>query len=141
MSCYHAEIINLSLKDSKLINEFSVLNVKKRFLGYVKIYTISVSDANIKEAVSMFQEKLGTKLRKEWYITFHNDRRVIIVFRNRLFDLSCKGLVPVYQKKLNTAHAEEKDKWDELINYAKSLGIPDDQCDFLAENFRNQNYT
>lgn len=140
MSCYHAEIINLSLKDSKLIKDFSILNVKKRFLGYVKIYTISVPETIIEETVTMFQKNLSAKLKKEWYITFHNDKKVIIVFRNRLFHLSGKGLSPVYQKKLDTNHAEEKDKWDELIEYAKSLGIPDEQCDFLPENFESQNY-
>lgn len=140
MSCYHAEIINLSLKDSKPIKDFSILNVKKRFLGYVKIYTISVPETIIEETVTMFQKNLSTKLKKEWYITFHNDKKVIIVFRNRLFYLSSKGLSPVYQQKLDTIHAEEKDKWDELLVYANSLGIPDKQCDFLPENFESQDY-
>lgn len=141
MPYYHAEIINLSLKDITMIKDFSVLNVKKRFLGYVKIYTISVPETDIEKTIFMFQKNLCTKLKKEWYITFHNDKRVIVVFRDRLFDLSGKGLFPIYQKKLDTMHAEEKQKWDELIEYAKTLGIPDQQCDFLPENFASDVYT
>lgn len=37
-------------------------------------------------------------------------------------------------------HAAEKDKRDEMIGYAKSLGVPDNQCDFLPEDFRNRDY-
>ena len=88
MSCFHAEIINLSLKDSSIIKKFPMLDVKKRFLGYVKIYTISIPENDIEETIRIFQKNMSTKLKKEWYITFHNVERVIIVFRKRIFDLS-----------------------------------------------------
>lgn len=140
VSCYHAEIINLSLKNNNMIEKFPILNTKKRFLGYVKIYTISISEKNIVETVKMFQDNISTKLKKEWYITFHNAERVIIVFRKRIFNLNGKGIMPVYQKILNTSNAEDKEKWDEMISYANSLGIPDSQCDFLPEDFDKQEY-
>ena len=31
-------------------------------------------------------------------------------------------------------------RWDDMIQYAKSLGVPDEQCDFLPEDFTKQEY-
>jgi len=137
---YHAEIINLSQKDDSIMKQFSILEVRKRFLGYVKIFTVSIPEANIAEAVNKFQANMSTKLKKEWYITFHNAGNVIIVFRKKIFELSGKGINPVYQQLLATTDAVDKEKWDEMIKYAKSLGIPDSQCDFLPPGFSKQCY-
>jgi len=37
---YHAEIINVSLKDKSIIDKYSIYKYQKRFLGLVRIYTI-----------------------------------------------------------------------------------------------------
>ena len=36
MNNYHAEVINFSLKNKKMIYKYPILNVRKRFLGSVK---------------------------------------------------------------------------------------------------------
>ena len=54
--------------------------------------------------------------------------------------MSCKGIVPVYKKRIDTSHAKDKQRWDDMIQYAKSLGVPDEQCDFLPEDFTKQEY-
>lgn len=140
MKSYHAEVINLSLKDKRIIKKYPILNVKKRFLGLVKIFTISVSEEDIEDTVKYFQCNMSTALRKEWYITFHTAEKVIVVFRRKIFVLSGKGITPVYQKCIDTSHAEDKKKWDEMLEYAKTLGIPAEQCDFLPEDFNKQDY-
>ena len=140
MDCYHAEVINISLNNDKILRNFPILDVKKRFLGFVKIYTVAVPEINIDETIKLFQENMGTRLKKEWYITFHNAEYVIIVFRKRIFKLSGKGIKPIYKKILDISNAEERDKWNEVIRYAKSLGIPDEQCDFLPEGFDERIY-
>ena len=140
MESYHAEIINLSLKDKKMIKEYPLLSVKKRFLGYVKIYTISIPKDNIERVINTFQSNMSTVLKKEWYITFHTAQNVIVVFRKKVFYLSGKGITPLYQKCIDTSHAEDKQEWDEMIEYAKTLGIPDEQCDFLPEDFNKRDY-
>ena len=98
MENYYAEVINLSLKNRKIIKEYPVLNVKNRFLGLVKIYTISISENDIEKAIKSFQENMSTALNKEWYITFHTAKKVIVVFRHKIFNLSGEGITPVYQK-------------------------------------------
>lgn len=140
MENYYAEVINLSLKNRKIIKEYPVLNVKNRFLGLVKIYTISISENDIEKAIKSFQENMSTALNKEWYITFHTAKKVIVVFRHKIFNLSGEGITPVYQKCIDTSHASEKDEWNTMIAYAKSIGVPDEQCDFLPENFKELNY-
>lgn len=141
MGCnYHAEIINLSQQDDSVIKQFAILKVRKRFLGYVKIITVCIPEDNITEAINKFQANMGTKLKKEWYITFHNAEEVIVVFRNKIFKLSGRGIKPVYQQLLATDNAVDKEKWDQMIKYAKSLGIPDNQCDFLPPDFNKQCY-
>ena len=140
MESYYAEVINLSLKDKKMLKKFPIIKCQSRFLGLCKIYTISIPEKNIDESVNAFQQNMSTALNKEWYITFHTSENVIIVFREKVFNLSGKGIKPVYQKCIDTADAEDKDNWEEMIQYAKSLGIPDEQCDFLPENFAQQEY-
>ena len=36
--------------------------------------------------------------------------------------------------------AEDKENWNELISYAKKLGVPNSQCDFLPEDFSKRTY-
>ena len=76
----------------------------------------------------------------EWYITFYNKENMLVVFRKKIFKLSGKGINPLYQKLLVITDAADKEKWDEMIAYAKSLGIPDNQCDFLSPDFKKLCY-
>ena len=79
MSCYHGEVINLSLRDVTMLNKFKIIDIKKRFLGLVKIYTVELPSEKIEEIAKHFQSNMSTNLKKEWYITFHNRERIIIL--------------------------------------------------------------
>ena len=41
---YHAEIIKLSQINTKIFNQFNIISTRKRFLGFVKIYKIKISE-------------------------------------------------------------------------------------------------
>ena len=140
MSCYHGEVINLSLRDVTMLNKFKIIDIKKRFLGLVKIYTVELPSEKIEEIAKHFQSNMSTNLNKEWYITFHNRERIIIIFRTRIFNLTGKGITPVHGKMLDVSYAEDKENWNELINYAQKLGVPNNQCDFLPEDFSKRIY-
>ena len=106
-----------------------------------KNYTVSfILEKDIEDEVKAFQKNMSTALKKEWYITFHTSENAIVVFREKIFVMSCKGIVPVYKKRIDTSHAKDKQRWDDMIQYAKSLGVPDEQCDFLPEDFTKQEY-
>lgn len=139
-SNYHAVIINLSQLDISIIKGFNIINIHKRFLGVIKLYKIAVPEENIQEAVASFQANMSTKLKKEWYATFYSLEKAIIVFRKKKFELLNDGIIPVYQKELDTTNAADKEHWDEMIGYAKSLNIPDSQLDFLPSDFREEDY-
>ena len=83
---------------------------------------------------------MSRKLKKEWYATFYNPEVAIVVFRDKIFKLSTDGIIPEYQKEIDTANASDKENWDNMINYAKSLHIPGNQLDFLPPNFRKETY-
>lgn len=115
MSRYYGEVINLSLRDISMLKKFKIVDIKKRFLGLVKIYTVELPSKKIEEIAKDFQSNMSTSLKKEWYITFHNRERVIVIFRTRIFDLSGKGITPIHGKMLDISHAEDKENWNELI--------------------------
>lgn len=108
MKNYHAEVLDVSLKQKKMLKEYTVLEVKKRFCGLLKIYIISIPENIIEETVQKFQKNMGTALHKEWYITFHTDTQAIILFRNRIFKLNTTGIVPIPYKLLSTFNAKDK---------------------------------
>lgn len=139
MSYYRAEVVNLSLKNVNVINNYKTIDIKKRIWGFVKIYTLLIPSEKIEETVNYFQSNMSTRLKKEWYITFYNENKVIIVFRSKIFKLSPRGISPIHGKLIDISSAEQKNEWNEMINYAKSLGIPDSQCDFLPEKFLSNN--
>lgn len=137
---YHAEIINLSQNDTSIFKHLNVMDVRKRFWGMVKIYKISILEKDIQETINSVQSNMSRKLKKEWYATFHNSEKAIVVFRKKLFKLSTTGIIPVYQQKLDTTNSVDKEHWDEMISYAKALNIPDNQLDFLPPDFRTEKY-
>ena len=70
MSRYYGEVINLSLRDISMLKKFKIVDIKKRFLGLVKIYTVELPSKKIEEIAKDFQSNMSTNLKKEWYITF-----------------------------------------------------------------------
>ena len=53
-------------------DKFKVIGVRERFLGFVKIYKISILENNLSEILTLVQHNMSRKLSKEWYATFHN---------------------------------------------------------------------
>lgn len=106
----------------------------------LKIYTISVPENEIEEVIEIFQKNLSRALHKEWYITFYTNEQAIIVFRERIYRLNTEGIRPVHYQLLHIENAKDKKNWTDMIAYAKTLGIPDDQCDFLPDDYAKQNY-
>ena len=58
MSYYHAEVVNLSLKNVDIINNYKTIDIKKRVWGFVKIYTLLIPSEKIDEAVNYFQSNM-----------------------------------------------------------------------------------
>lgn len=59
MSRYYGEVINLSLRDISMLKKFKIVDIKKRFLGLVKIYTVELPSKKIEEIAKDFQLKVS----------------------------------------------------------------------------------
>lgn len=60
---------------------------------------------------------MSRKLNKEWYAALYNPEKAIIVFREKIYELSTKGITPIYQKKVDIKNADDKYHWDKMIDY------------------------
>ncbi len=111
---YKGTIVQESLVDDRQLNDFEIIRFK--VTDEVKpedrwhLFTVLATPGQIK--------KLSSNLKPEkWYAHFWNGDDVIAIFPNKIF---------------NFKHSN-KSTWTEAINYGKSLGIPQEQLDFLIE--------
>ncbi len=114
MKKYKGTIVQESLDDDRILNDFDVVGFRvtketepsKRW----HLFTVLASEENIK--------KLSKNLKPEkWYAHFWNGDDVIAVFPNKVFRFK---------------HSI-KSTWKGAMEYGKSLGIPEEQLDFLLE--------
>lgn len=70
MSRYYGEVINLSLRDISMLKKFKIVDIKKRFLGLVKIYTVELPSKKIEEIAKDFQSNMSTSLKKNGILPF-----------------------------------------------------------------------
>jgi hypothetical protein len=108
-------IIEESLTDSRLVNDLEVVKAR---IGSAEnpadrwhLYTVRISRPEI--------EKLAACIRPgRWYMHFWNeDRHVIAVFANRVFEFEYG----------------DKSTWEGAVGYGRSIGIPEEQLDFLLK--------
>ena len=110
MKEYRGVIIEESLNDNRIINELSVekmiITGQENPLERWHMYEVSVSLEEIR--------KLASHILDEWYMHFWKEKEVIALFKEKEF-------------KFNY---DDKNTWNEVLNYGKSLGLPDYQLDF-----------
>ena len=103
-----------SLKDKRLLEQLEIIS---NHISSVEnsedkwhLYKVNIEEAVIDE--------LSRQLKTEkWYMHFWNGDDVIAVFPSKIF----------YFKH------SDRSTWDDAIEYGKSLGIPEDQLDFVIE--------
>jgi hypothetical protein len=113
---YHGIIIDQQFEDPKFPEQFDVFAIKQD--GDWKIYGIQVEDNKLDEVISKVQQAMKPG---KWYAHFYNDEILVVVFKEVVFDV-----------------LPEKYSWDEVIEYGKELGIPEDQLDFQPNSFSDE---
>lgn len=111
---YTGTIIEESIKDNRLLNQLEIVGVHissdENPDDRWHLYKVKIDEDKI--------SKLSEQLRPEkWYMHFWNGDLVIAVFPNKIFRFN---------------HSD-KSTWAEAIEYGKSLGIPEEQLDFITE--------
>lgn len=111
---YLGTIIEESLEDDRVLNDFHILSV------YI------TNDDNPAERWHLYKveatpeqlQKLSSTLKPEkWYAHFWSGDEMIVVFRDKTF----------------TQKIGDIDTWEPAIQYGISIGIPKEQLDFLIE--------
>lgn len=111
---YLGTIVEESLEDSRVLNDFHILNVRitneDNPADRWHLYKVETTPEQL--------QKLSSVLKPEkWYAHFWSGDEMIVVFRDKTF----------------TQKVSDKSTWEPAIQYGLSIGIPKEQLDFLTE--------
>ncbi len=113
MNQYIGTIIEESLEDNRILNDFEIVSVRitndENPLERWHLYKVKSTKENL--------SKLSIDLKKgTWYAHFWDENKnIIAVFRDKVFEFNY----------------DNKSSWAPAVEYGKSLGIPDEQLDFV----------
>lgn len=107
---YKGIIVGESLEDNRIINELEVKQIEisnsEDPADQWHMYTVTISK-------DVFH-KLSNNIKQGWYMHFWKDRQVIAIFRDKQFEFDF----------------DDKTTWQPVLEYGRSLGIPEEQLDF-----------
>ena len=103
-------IIENSLKDPNVLNDVEIVRSWEE--GSWKLHEVHVS----KEQAERFSDYLAEGL---WYVHF--------------WEPGNDDVFVVYKDKSFTIKHSDKSTWTDAVEHGKSMGIPDEQLDFLIE--------
>lgn len=107
---YHGILMEEALDDNRLINSLKIEKV--HITGHKKqqdrrhLYQVKVSLEQI--------NSLAHHINEDWYIYFWKDNQITVLFQNRQFQIDY----------LN------RDTWTDVLNYAHSIGLDEQDMDF-----------
>lgn len=107
---YHGVIIEEAIDDNRLINTLKIEKV--HITGHKKrsdrrhCYQVKISIDQI--------QSLSNHVNEDWYLYFWKDNEIIVLFHEKQF----------------TFDYLNKDTWTEVLAYAHSIGLDDDDMDF-----------
>lgn len=110
---YKGTIAAESLKDKEILNKIKVLSIEETDDENVSdrwhIYSALLTDEDI--------DILEQQIKEHWYAHFWSDTKLIIIFANKKF----------------ICDVNNKISWQPAIDYGLSVGIPEEQLDFLMD--------
>ncbi|AHB40668.1 TPA: hypothetical protein DHW62_02205 [candidate division WWE3 bacterium] len=116
---YHGIIIDQEFIDQEFINSFKIFAKKQD--GSWRIYGIEIDDSQLQEVINKIQKNM--KSEGTWYAHLYNDERLIVLFKNKVFDVK--------------PHANS---WKPIIDFGKRLNIPGEQLDFWPNRFQDESH-
>src|SRR5437667_10672928 len=111
---YTGTIVQESLSDDRILNEIEIIDFKvtkeENPSDRWHLFTVKITKEQI--------QKLSNYLKPEkWYAHFWSGDNVVAIFPNKIFKFK---------------HSN-KSTWKDAVNYGKSIGIPEEQLDFIIE--------
>lgn len=117
MSDYRGILVDVSQKNKAIFKELDILSQKED--GDWILYKVSVSEENMEEALKSLQDNL----MEGFYFHFYRNKELIAVFKKKIFRVST-----------------DESTWKEIIEYGKSLNIPEEQLDFYPCRIEDEKY-
>jgi hypothetical protein len=118
MKKYHAIVIEQSLENKNVLNNFKILNTKHS--GDWDLHILEIEDPH--EAIKIIQLVMVKDKNYYWHI-FNDGSELIIVFNKKIFRLNPK----------------DQSTWKDAQEYgAKELNIIPDQLDFYPTKFNDE---
>jgi hypothetical protein len=109
---YKGTIIEESLEDNRILNDLNIIGFKisndENPADRWHLYTVKVT----RDDIQKFSKYIKSG---KWYIHFWNDNDVIAVFKDKIFEFKY----------------DNKETWKQAYDYGRSLGIPEEQLDFV----------
>lgn len=114
MNNFTGTIVEESLEDNRILNSLKIIGFRvskdDNPLDRWHLYKVDISKDQIQSLLEHI--KPG-----KWYMHFWKNREVIVVFKDKIFEFNY----------------DDKSMWSEAIKHGRSLGIPDEQLDFVIE--------
>jgi hypothetical protein len=123
---YHGIIIDLSQKNTSVLKSLEIIGCKKAFFNLASLCKVRVPSESIESTITRLQSNMREglwPLVHGFYFHFYNNDELIVVFKNKIF----RG-------------KPEPGSFGEMIDYGKSLGIPEKQLDFFPYRFDDESY-
>lgn len=115
MNTYTGTIIEESLEDNRILNGFEILSVRitrdENPLERWHWYKVKSTKENLLKISNNLKQGI-------WYAHFWGENKnIVAVFRDKVFEFNY----------------DDKSSWTPAVEYGKSIGIPDEQLDFVIE--------
>ncbi len=107
---YKGVIVEESLKDKTLLKNLNIIEIEVSDDGEWHMYTVLVTQD--------FFERLSQNLDNgTWYAHFWKGRDVVAVFKDKIISFNF----------------DDKSTWNKVLEYGRSLQIPEEQLDFIID--------
>lgn len=116
---YHGIFIDQEFTDKTFPENFKVFAKKQD--GSWGIYGVEIEDSNLEESIKRIQENM--KSNQPWYAHFYNDERLIVVFKDEVFEIQ-----------------PNEGSWEPVKEYGRKFNIPEKQLDFWPNRFQDEHH-
>lgn len=117
MDNYHGIIVDVSQKEQLIFNRLKILS--KKVDGEWTLYKIEVTPMEKDKIIKELQRNLV----KGFYFHLYKDNELIAIFKDKIF-------------KAKT----DSSTWEKIIEYGKSINIPEEQLDFTPCKIEDETY-
>lgn len=123
---YHGIVIDLSQRKRSVFSNLEVIGRRRFFFNTMSLLKLRVSADALEPTIAKLQANLRSGLGpfvKAFYFHFYREDELIVVFKDRIFRTK-----------------PDRALWEDMLDYGKSLGIPERQLAFVPCRFADEEY-